>query len=133
MKYTLDTNVCIRYINGRAPNLRTKIPTIPAHEIVVCSIVRGELFYGSSKSQTPEVSLAKQLRFLRPSATLPFDDQAAVLYGTLRANLEKQGLPIGVHDMLIAAIVLANNLIVVTHNVDEFGHINGLKIEDWEA
>jgi tRNA(fMet)-specific endonuclease VapC len=34
--------------------------------------------------------------------------------------------------MLIAAIALANNLTLITHNVGEFGRINGLKIEDWE-
>lgn len=44
MRYTLDTNTCIRFINGRAPKLRLKISTIPASEIVVCSVVRAELF-----------------------------------------------------------------------------------------
>jgi tRNA(fMet)-specific endonuclease VapC len=132
MKYSLDTNVCIRYINGRAPRLRAKLPTIPANDIIVCSIVRGELFYGSSKSQTAEISLAKQLRFLRPYASLPFDDRAAVKYGAIRTRLEKSGQPIGIHDMLIAAIALANDLIVVTHNLDEFSRIEGLRLEDWE-
>ena len=37
------------------------------------------------------------------------------------------------YDMLIAAVALANDLIVVTHNVGEFGRIVGLKIEDWEV
>jgi len=35
--------------------------------------------------------------------------------------------------MLIAAIALANDLILVTHNVKEFQRIKGLKFEDWEA
>jgi len=53
MKYSLDTNICIRYLNGRSQAIRYKLPTIPAHDIVVCSIVRGELVYGVAKSQTP--------------------------------------------------------------------------------
>src|SRR5215510_14666683 len=109
-----------------------KIPTIPANEIIVCSVVRGELFYGSSKSQTPQASLAKQVRFLQPYATFPFDDRAATVYGSLRADLERQGLVIGIHDMMIAAIALVNNLIVVTHNTREYGRVVGLQIEDWE-
>jgi len=133
MKYSLDTNTCIRYINGRSPKLRAKLPTIPANDIIVCSVVRGELFYGSSKSQTPAVSLAKQIRFLRPYASISFDDQAASAYGAVRAKLENLGQPIGIHDMLIAAIALTHNLIVVTHNVAEFTRIDGLKVEDWEA
>jgi tRNA(fMet)-specific endonuclease VapC len=133
MKYSLDTNTCIRYINGRAPKLRQKIPTIPANDIVVCSIVRAELFYGSAKSQTPQISLNKQLSFLRPFATLPFDDHAAQTIATIRADLESRGLPIGAYDMMIAAIAIANDLIVVTHNTSEYSRITGLQIEDWEV
>lgn len=133
MKYSLDTNTCIRYLNRRAPHLRTKIPSIPAKDIVVCSVVRAELFYGAAKSQTPELSLAKQMRFLRPYLSVPFDDKASEFYGSLRSKLEKDGTPIGANDMLIAAIALANDLILITHNVREFGRIDGLKIEDWEA
>jgi tRNA(fMet)-specific endonuclease VapC len=41
--------------------------------------------------------------------------------------------PIGPNDLLIAAIALANGLIVVTHNTSEFSRVPGLSIEDWEA
>jgi tRNA(fMet)-specific endonuclease VapC len=33
----------------------------------------------------------------------------------------------------IAAIALANNLTLVTHNTREFSRVAGLQIEDWEA
>lgn len=46
-------------------------------------------------------------------------------------HLKKQGTPIGANDMLIAATVLANKGILVTHNTKEFSRINGLLIEDW--
>lgn len=90
MKYSLDTNTCIRFINGRSEGVRHKIPTIPARDIIVCSVVRGELAYGSAKSQTPADSFAKQQRFLQPYATLPYDDAAAQEFGRIRAYLEKQ-------------------------------------------
>lgn len=133
MIYSLDTNICIRYINGRAPHLRTRLQTTPAREVIVCSVVRAELFYGASKSQTPGPSAAKQESFLRPYDTLPFDDNAAREYGRIRSHLEQQGTPIGPIDMLIAAIALANNLILVTHNTSEFSRVSSLKIEDWEV
>lgn len=133
MKYLLDTNACIRYLNGRSPAILRKLPTVPAQEIVVCSVVRGELAYGAAKSQTPEASAAKQQRFLKPYATLPFDDEAAKAFGRIRAALESIGKPIGPYDMQIAAIAQVHNLIVVTHNVNEFGRIAGLRIEDWEV
>jgi tRNA(fMet)-specific endonuclease VapC len=133
MKYTLDTNTCIRYINGRAPQIRQKLPTIPVNDIVVCSIVRAELAYGAAKSQTPEVSAAKQAYFLKPYATLPFDDAAAQIFGRIRTELERAGTPIGPYDMQIAAIAIVHELIVVTHNTREFGRVRGLRIEDWEV
>ena len=133
MKYSLDTNTCIRYLNGRSASLRRKLPTIPAREIVVCSVVRGELAFGAAKSQTPEASAAKQQKFLKPYATLSYDDAAAAVFGVIRAALEKTGTPISPYDLQIAAIALVHGLIVVTHNVSEFARIPGLQIEDWES
>ncbi len=132
MKYLLDTNTCIRYMNGRAPKLIAKIQTIPAREIIVCSIVRGELAFGAAKSQTREASLAKHHRFLKPYESLPFDDHAVSYYGVIRAMLEKRGTPIGSNDLLIAAIAVSRDLTLVTHNTREFGRVEGLKLEDWE-
>ncbi len=39
--------------------------------------------------------------------------------------------PIGERDLLIAAIALANRLVVVTHNVKEFSRVPDLVVEDW--
>jgi tRNA(fMet)-specific endonuclease VapC len=133
MKYSLDTNTCIRYINGRSLAIRQKLPTVPAYDIVVCSVVRGELSYGVAKSQTPEQSAEKQARFLKPYASLPYDDVSAKEYGRIRAYLENLGTPIGPYDMQIAAIAIVHDLVVVTHNIREFSRIPWLKIEDWET
>ena len=49
----------------------------------------------------------------------------------IRQDLNAAGTPIGGNDMLIAATVVANNGILVTHNVGEFSRIKGLSLEDW--
>jgi len=133
IEYVLDTNACIRYINGRSPQLRLRLESMPRNLIAVSTITKAEMFYGSAKSQNPEKSRKQQLEFLETIHSIPFDDTAAVNYGTLRAALERMGTPISGNDMLIAAIALANDLILVTHNVAEFSRVDGLKIEDWEA
>jgi tRNA(fMet)-specific endonuclease VapC len=133
MIYLLDTNTCIQYLNGRIPQLRTKFLSVTDEDIAVCSIIKAEMFAGAAKSQFPERSREKQLDFLNRFFSLPFDDAAATEYGTLRAHLERQGTPISANDMLIAAIALANNLILVTHNTTEFTRLPGLKFEDWEG
>lgn len=132
MKYSLDTNACVKYLTGRAPQLSVKVNSTPIWEIGICSIVRAEFFYGAQKSQNPAQTLSIQQQFLNSFQTLPFDDQAALTYGQIRASLEKIGTPIGPMDTMIAAITVANQLILVTHNTREFSRIAGLQIEDWE-
>lgn len=63
---------------------------------------------------------------------MPFDDAAAVVYAEIRAALAQAGKPIGPNDLQIAAIALANDLTLVTHNTREFSRVQGLKLADWE-
>ena len=99
-----------------------------------CSLLNRQsgTFYGAMKSQTPELSLAKQLRFLNQFVSLSFDDAAAQIFGEIRANLVKKGTPIGPYDLQIAAIAIANQVTLVTRNTAEFGRIPSLQVEDWE-
>ncbi|BAZ88776.1 PIN domain protein [Raphidiopsis curvata NIES-932] len=131
--YLLDTNACIMYLKNKNSAIRYRLESIAANNIAVCSVVKAELFYGSKRSNNPQKSLNIQQLFLCQFVSLPFDDNCAEIYGKIRAELTKAGTPIGLNDLQIAAITLANNLILVTHNVREFSRINGLKFEDWEA
>jgi tRNA(fMet)-specific endonuclease VapC len=131
--YLLDTNVCIMYLKGRSQNINHHIDNLEPEKIAVCSVVKSELFYGSMRSNNPRKSLNIQKSFLRQFVSLPFDDNCAEVYGKVRADLAKAGMPISLNDIQIAAIALANNLILVTHNVREFSRIEGLKFEDWEV
>jgi tRNA(fMet)-specific endonuclease VapC len=71
--------------------------------------------------------------FLSPYASLPFDSAAARHYAAIRHDLERRACIIGNNDLMIAAIALANDLTVITHNVDEFSRVTGLKVEDWSV
>lgn len=133
MKYLLDTNTCIRYLNRRSANIVQRLHAEAPDEIVVCSVTRAELLFGAMKSSNSVKTREAQREFLEPLATLPFDDAAAEHYGRIRAELELAGTPIGPNDLLIAAIALAHNLIVVTHNTREFSRVTDLRIEDWET
>ena len=132
MIYLLDTNACIIYLKGKNLHLKQKLDNIPLSQIAVCSVVKGELFYGSIRSSNPERNLTLQQGFLSQFVSLPFDDQSAIIFGEIRAQLAAKGTPIGAYDLQIAAIALANNLILVTHNTKEFSRIPQLQLEDWE-
>jgi len=133
VKYLLDTNTCIRHLNQRSPQIIQKLASLDPIDIVVCSVVKAELFYGAARSQHPDKSRAKQERFLNQFISLPFDDDAASIYGSIRADLASKGTPIGPNDLMIAAIALANNLVLVTHNTREFSRVSNLNLEDWDV
>lgn len=113
--------------------VRRRLTTISPNDVAVCAIVKAELFYGAMRSHNPSKTLAEQEKFLKLFVSLPFDDAAANIFGTIRAELAAIGTPIGPYDLQIAAIAMANDLILITHNVREFSRVNGLKFEDWEV
>ena len=132
MKYLLDTNVCIVYLNQPNSLVRKYLETFLPSDISVCSVVKAELFYGAMRSKNPERTYRLQEAFLNRFVSLPFDDDAAKIFGDVRARLSNLGTPIGPYDVQIASIALANDLILVTHNTREFSRVEGLQLEDWE-
>lgn len=63
---------------------------------------------------------------------LAFDSVAAKCYAVLVAHRVAQGLPISTEDGQIAAIALANGLVLATRNTRDFENINGLKqVNPW--
>lgn len=132
MKYLLDTNTCIRHLNQRSKAVTDHLHQLAETDVAVCSVVKAELYFGAMKSQSPQTTLPKQQAFVERFVSLAFDDAAALIYGRIRAELERAGTPIGPNDLLIASIALANGLILVTHNTQEFSRITGLQTEDWE-
>jgi tRNA(fMet)-specific endonuclease VapC len=131
--YLLDTNVCVRYLNGRSLSIRERLQVTDVEDIAVCSVVKAELFYGANRSNNPQRTFANQQQFLNLFVSLPFDDEAASIYGRIRAQLSARGTPIGSNDLQIAAIALAHDLTLVTHNTGEFSRVEGLRLEDWEV
>lgn len=131
--YLLDTNVCIVYLKGKSFNVNQRLRSLKRNNIAVCSVVKAELFYGSMRSNNPKKALQVQKAFVEQFVSFPFCDRCVFIYGKLRAKLASAGTPIGSNDLLIASIALANDLILVTHNVKEFNRVQGLKIEDWES
>ena len=133
MTYLLDTNVCIRYLNETESPIRSRMEGLSPDDVAVCSVVKAELFYGASKSQSPEETRAKLMEFFGGMTSLTFDDAAAETCGEIRASLAKQGTPIGPYDVQIAGIALAHGLTLVSHNTREFSRVPGLRIDDWEG
>ena len=114
-----------------SPRLLRQLATTPG-AIYTSAITVAEIARGAHKSATPPLVLKRLSVTLQAlSGVLPFDRRAAEVYGELAAALEKQGLPIGLADVQIAAIALSRDRTVVTHNVTHFNRVGGLRVEDW--
>jgi tRNA(fMet)-specific endonuclease VapC len=131
--YLLDTNACIRILNGTSPALAERLRFIPRTQVRLSSIVKAELLYGARKSGRIAENLRLLERFFDTIASLPFDDRCAEDYGVLREELEREGTLIGPNDLLIAASARAHGAILVTNNVREFSRVPDLRIDDWES
>ncbi len=99
----------------------------------MCAITVAEARAGALRSATPDRLLAAWEYFLAPfeERILPFDNDAALAYGDIRAHLETHGNMIGDRDCMIAAIARCHGFTVVTANLSEFSRVPGLAAEDW--
>ena len=129
--YLLDSNIIIYVVNGKYPQLFERIKENEPGNIAIPSIVVSEIEYGAQKSSNYKELIKKYLFFYSPFRIVPFTAKAAYYSGKIRSDLEKKGTPIGMYDTLIAGTALAEDGILVTHNVKEFERVEGLKVEDW--
>jgi len=131
MRFLLDTNVWIQFLKNPKSRLGQTIDDHKISELATCSIVRAELLHGAKKYGNARTRTELIRSTLSPFTSLPFDDNAADFYATIRHDLQTCGLVIGPSDLQIAAIYLANDLTLVTSNVGEFSRVANLRIEDW--
>lgn len=130
--YLLDTNACICIVKNLSVPLINKVKQIDCNDIKLCSVVKAELYYGAYHSGYVEKNLNLLNNFFAPFECFPFDDDCAEEYGKIRSDLSSRGSLIGPNDLMIASIAKTNNLILVTHNTNEFKRVSGLMIEDWQ-
>ena len=99
--------------------------------LLISAITLAELLHGVEKSRFPDRNRLAVSMFLSSITVLDFDNNAAQMYGELRADLERNGTPIGPKDMLIAGHARAKDLVLVTNNTGEFEWVRALQLEDW--
>ncbi len=132
MKELLDTNTCIHFLRqGPASPVTGRLAAANPGEVGLCSVVVAELLFGALRSRDVVKNLADVRSFAGGFRSLDFDASAAEEYARIRADLETKGTPIGPNDLMIAAIALANQLTLITHNTAEFQRVVGLMLDDW--
>ena len=127
----LDTNICIYIIKQKPKAALEKFKKMKNTDICISSITYSELIYGAEKSSNVAKNMIALTMFLANIEILPYDENASVTYGLIRAKLEKKGNLIGPLDMLIAAHAKSLNMTLVSNNLKEFKRVDGLKLDNW--
>lgn len=128
--YLLDTNILseiVRNPNGVATKRlnETADERVAVSIIVCCEVEFGLELKGSTKLKQRSDAIMAKLE------VLDFGSPAHSFYGSIRAELKRQGTPIGPNDLFIAAHALSLDAVLVTDNESEFSRVPGLKIENW--
>lgn len=128
--YMLDTNVVSHALRGNPRSVDVRLNSIPVAQVVISVITEAELLYGLAKR--PEAHQLKRTLeiFLKQVRSLPWTSAVARIFADLNADLERQGTPMGLADVMIAAHALAEDTVLVTNDA-AFGRVRGLRIEDW--
>jgi len=130
LKYLLDTNIVIYTMKNRPPEVRAAFMQ-HNDQMAISSITYMELVYGAEKSSNPEANLVAIEGFVARLEVLDYDTNAAAHTGQLRAELAKQGTPIGPYDQMIAGHARSLGLVLVSNNEKEFARVPGIRLENW--
>ncbi len=136
MIYMIDTNILIYQMKNKFPSITAQINTAEEQgtQLVMSFVTYTELLKGAENStQRLKVlarigQLSEKIKVLYPS-----DASICQYYAAQFQQLKQAGMPIGGNDLWIASHALAEQAVLVTHNVREFQRIEGLVIEDWVA
>ncbi len=132
MRYLLDTTIVSELVRNPQGRVAQRVREVGEKNVHTSLIVASELRYGAAKKGSPRLSAQLEI-VLRALDVLPLESPADVVYGHLRADLERAGKIIGGNDLFIAAHAISQGDVLVTGNEREFSRIDELLIENWLA
>jgi tRNA(fMet)-specific endonuclease VapC len=130
LRYLLDTHIVI-YVIKRRPLQALVIFNQNAGWMAISAITLAELQHSAEKSSNPASNRAVAEDLCSRLEVLPYGAKAALHYGAIRAELEKQGQTIGVNELHIAAHARSEGLTLVGNDLRAFECIPALQFENW--
>jgi len=95
-----------------------------------------ELLHGVHRADSEKRRLTRGAFVEKVIQTFPlysFDLNAARIYAKSWANLEKKGVTIGAHDLMIASIAIALGFSVVTTDVRDYSKVKEVHVEKFDV
>jgi tRNA(fMet)-specific endonuclease VapC len=130
MKYLLDTNICIYFLNQNKKIVR-QLQKIPEADLAISLITVAELQFGAYNSTQIKSNLEKIRAFQNIVQSISLTTKITEKYAEIKAGLRKKGLPVDDFDILIGATAIVNGLTLITNNRQHFERLQGLSLENW--
>jgi len=121
-KLALDTNIIIDYLRRSFQALPLILAEYHCHLTVITLY---EIEVAKIKSDRQQQLFKKVLSL---TSSLPLDVNATTQAVQIERTLRAQGQPIGLPDIFIAGICLAQEIPLLTRNVSHFSRIDGLQV-----
>ena len=131
-RFLLDTGIASDYINRRHGVFeRTRAEVAKGHIIGIGLPVLAELVAGIEHSASRDRNMKSLKTALASLRLWPFDPAAAYEYGIIYAELARLGRPIGIVDMMIAAIARTLSSCTVVSVDSDLTAVPRLAVENW--
>ena len=130
INYLLDTDISIYVIKHKPPEVRERFRRHHG-QMAISTVTLMELVFGAENSQRIDQNLAVVEGYAARLDVLDYDVHAAWHTGQIRAELRREGRPIGPYDQMIAGHARARGLTLVTNNNEEFQRVQGLRVVNW--
>jgi tRNA(fMet)-specific endonuclease VapC len=129
--YLLDTNIVIAYLKkDRIVRQRIYQAETSGYPVMLSAISYYETLRGFHVLHAP----TQQLRFeqlWKSNGILMIDQKTLDKASEIYAGLRSAGQLIEDADILAAAVAIANDYVLITHNTLHFARVSDLQIEDW--
>lgn len=119
-----DSDILIDFLRGRGEGARRVAIELETRSFGTTAITAFEIRSGART--------ARQRRsvdtLLDAMVILPFGPEEARIAAELRQQVEREGQPIGMADLMIAAICIVADGVLLTRNRKHFERVKGLKL-----
>lgn len=131
--YLLDTNILSELMKKNPnPRMLSRLREKPVHSLFTSCVCVSELRFGCSlRADFNEFWSRINKEIIARINIVALGQNEAVLAGDILAQLSSKGEAVGMDDILVAACALANQLTMVTDQVERYSGIKGLAVENW--
>ena len=124
----LDTDTISYYLRG-AKSVKEQF-LLHQNELASTTINYAELVYGLKKRDNKKYLPQVELIF-ENIQVYDFDKKSAKLFGTLKAEMQKNGIVVADMDLIIASISIANGETLISNNLGHFSKVEMLDVLSW--